>query len=80
VTIIPRDTTPMDARDASLHEYLFNVKYMACWESSTRGFDDLFRQDLMQINSACAQLDEPSEGELLELISVMEVLNKAYVK
>jgi hypothetical protein len=49
VTIIPRDTTPMDARNTSLHDYLFDVEYIACWESSTRGFDDLFRQDLMQI-------------------------------
>jgi hypothetical protein len=39
----------MDARNTSLHDYLFDVEYIACWESSTRGFDDLFRQDLMQI-------------------------------
>jgi hypothetical protein len=34
----------------------------------------------MQINLACAQLDEPSEDDLLELINVMGLLNKVYVK
>jgi hypothetical protein len=27
---IPRDTTPVDAHGTDLHEYLFEVKYMAC--------------------------------------------------
>jgi hypothetical protein len=76
-TIIPRDTTPMDAHDTSLHEYLFEVKYMACWEISTRGFDNPSREDLMQINLLCARLDEPSEDDLLKLIDVME---KIYLK
>jgi hypothetical protein len=70
-----------DPNNATLFEaYIFEIKYVACWKIYTRGFDNSFREDLMQINLACAQLDEPSEDDLLELINVMEVLNKVYVK
>jgi hypothetical protein len=75
--IIPRDITPVDAYGTDLHEYLFEVKYMACWEISTRGFDNPLREDLMQINYLCARLDEPSEEDLIKLL---EVLRKIYLK
>jgi hypothetical protein len=74
---IPRDTTPVDAHGTDLREYLFEVKYMACWEISTRGFDNPLREDLMQINLLCARLDEPSEEDLIKLL---EVLRKIYLK
>jgi hypothetical protein len=62
----------MDARNTALHEYLFDVKYMACCGISTRGFDNPFRQDLIQINPAVKYL----ESQIVEFSQSPECLHR----
>jgi hypothetical protein len=52
-----RITAPLEVHNNAtlLEAYCFEVKYMACWKIYTRGFDNPFREDLMQILKLIAE-------------------------